>query len=74
MGVVETRTDLVLKAEGGVMTTPLLQYVVRFGGCGEIVEFGWGGYKEHRPWYSLFIGLPSLFVASSGEQLALPMC
>ena len=27
----------------------LLQYVVRFGGGGEIVGFGWGSYKESRP-------------------------
>ena len=36
--------------------------------------FGGGGYKESRPWCSLFVGLPSLFVAPSGERLALPMC
>ena len=36
MGVVE---------EGG-MTTPLLQYVARFDGGGEIFGFGGGGYKE----------------------------
>ena len=31
-GVVGTRTDRVLKGEGGGMTTPLLQYVTRFDG------------------------------------------
>ena len=39
-GVVETRIDWVLKGAGGVMTTPLLQYVARFDGGGEIVGFG----------------------------------
>ena len=73
-GVVGTRTDLVLKDEGGVMTTPLLQYVPRFNGGGEIVGFGWGDYKESRPRCSLFVGFSSIFVAPSGEQLALPMC
>ena len=52
------------------MTTPLLQYVARFDGGGEIVGFGGGGYKESLPWCSLFIGFPSLFIAPSGEQLA----
>ena len=47
------------------MTTPLLQYVARFDGGGEIVWFGGGGYKESRPWCSLFVGLPSLFVAQA---------
>ena len=56
------------------MTTPLLQYAARFDGGGEIVAFGGGGYKETWPWCSLFLGFPSLFVAPSGEQLALPMC
>ena len=40
---------------------------------GEIVGFGGGGYKESWPWCSLFVGFPSLFVAPSGEQLALPI-
>ena len=35
-GVVGTRTDWVLKGEEGGMTTPLLQYVARFDGGGEI--------------------------------------
>ena len=56
------------------MTTPLLQYVARFDGGGEIVGFGGGGYKESCPWYSLSVGFPSLLVAPSGEKLALPMC
>ena len=43
-------------------------------GGGEIVGFGGGGYKESWPWCSLFVGFPSLFVAPSGEQLALPVC
>ena len=32
------------------------------------------GYKENWPWCSLFVEFPSLFVAPSGERLALPMC
>ena len=56
------------------MTTPLLQYVARFDGGGEIFGFEGGGYKESWPWCSLFVGLPSLFVAPSGEKPALPMC
>ena len=56
------------------MATPLSQYVVRFDGDGEIVGLGWIGYKESRPWCSLFVGIPSLIYAPSGEQLALPMC
>ena len=56
------------------MTTPLLQCVARFDGGGEIVGFGGGGYKESWRWCSLFVEFPSLFVAPSGEQLALPMC
>ena len=55
------------------MTTPLLQYVARFDGGGEIVGFGGGGCTESWPWRSLFVGFPSLFVAPSGEQLALPV-
>ena len=68
-GVVGTRTDWVLKGKGGGMTTPLLQYVARFDGGGDIVGFGGGGCKESWPWCSLFLGFPSLFVARSGEQL-----
>ena len=41
---------------------------------GEIFGFGGGGYKESWPWCFLFVGLPSLFVAPSGEKPALPMC
>ena len=59
--------------EGGVTTTPLLQYVARFDGGGETVGFEREGYQESRPWCSLFVGLPSIFIAPSGEQLALPM-
>ena len=33
-----------------------------------------GGYKESRPWCSLFVGFPSLFVAPSSKQLALHIC
>ena len=73
-GVGATRTGWVLKGEEGGMTTPLLHYVARFGRGGEIVRFGGGDYKDSWPWYSLFVGLPSLFVAPNGEQLALPMC
>ena len=53
------------------MTTPLLQYVARFDGAGEIVGFGGGGYGESWPWCSLLVGFPSLFVAPSGEQLSI---
>ena len=70
-GVVGTRTDWVLKGEEGGMTTPLLQYVARVDGGGEIFGFGGGGYKESWPWCSLFVGFPSLFVAPSGEKPAL---
>ena len=70
-GVVGTRTDWVLKGEEGGMTTPLLLYVARFDGGGEIFGFGGGGYKESWPWCSLFVGFPSLFVAPSGEKPAL---
>ena len=45
------------------MTTPLLQYVARFDGEGEIVGFG-GGYQESRPWCSLFVAFPSLRVVA----------
>ena len=55
------------------MRTPLLQYVAQFDGGREIVGFG-EGYKESRPWCPLFVGFPSLFVAPTGEQLALPIC
>ena len=70
-GVVGTRTDWVLKGEEGGMATPLLQYVARFDGGGEIFGFGGGGYKESWPWCSLFVGFPFLFVAPSGEKPAL---
>ena len=70
-GVVGTRTDWVLKGEEGGMATPLLQYVARFDGGGEIFGFGGGGYKESWPWCSLLVGFPSLFVAPSGEKPAL---
>ena len=70
-GVVGTRTDWVLKGEEGGMATPMLQYVARFDGGGEIFGFGGGGYKESWPWCSLFVGFPSLFVAPSGEKPAL---
>ena len=53
------------------MTTPLLQYVAQFDERGEIVGFGGGGCKKSC---SLFDGFLSLFVAPSGEQLALPVC
>ena len=70
-GVVGTRTDWVLKGKEGGMTTPLLQYVARFDGGGEIFGFGGGGYKESWSWCSLFVEYPSLFVATSGEKPAL---
>ena len=63
-----------LKGEESGILTPLLQYVARFDIGGEILGFGWGGYKESRPWCSLFVGFPFLFAAPSGEQLALLMC
>ena len=56
------------------MMTPLLQYVARFDGGGEVLGFGWGGYKQSRPWCSLFVGFPSLFVAPRDEQPALLTC
>ena len=43
MGVVGTGTDWVLKGVEGGMTRPLLQYVARFDGGGEIFGFGGGG-------------------------------
>ena len=70
-GVVGTRTDWVSKGEEGGMMTPLLQYVARFDGGGEIFGFGGGGYKESWSWCSLFVEYPSLFVATSGEKPAL---
>ena len=73
-GVVGTRTDWVLKGEEGGMMTPLLHYVARFDGGGEIFGFGGGGYKESWLWCSLFVGFPSLIVTPSGEKQALPMC
>ena len=66
--------DWVLKGGEGGMTTPPLQYVARFNSEGEILGFGWGGYKVSRPWCSLFVGFPSLSVVPSGEQLALLIC
>ena len=54
----------VLKGEGGGTTTPLLQYVARFDGGGEIVGFRGGGYKKSRPWCSLFVSFPSLGVVA----------
>ena len=56
------------------MMTPLLQYVGRFDGGGEITGFREGGYEESWPWSSQFVGFPSLYFAPSGEQLALPVC
>ena len=73
-GVVGKRTDWVLKGEVGGRTTPLLQYVARFDGGGDIFGVGGGGYKESRTWCSLFVGFPSLLIAPSRKQLALPMC
>ena len=63
-----------LKGEEGGITTPLLQYIARFDGRGEIFVFGGGGYKESWLWCSLFVGFTSLFVAPSGEKPGLPMC
>ena len=54
--------------------TPLLQCVARFDRGTEIFGFEGGGYKESRPWCSLFVEFPSLFVAPSGEKPDLPMC
>ena len=67
-GAVGTRTDWVLKGEEGGMTTPLLQYVARFNGGGEIFRFGGGGLSWS--WCSLFVEYPSLFVATSGQKPA----
>ena len=63
-----------LKGEEDGTTTPLLQYVARFDGEGEIFGFEGGGYKKSWPWCSLFVGFRSLFVAPSGEKPALPIC
>ena len=60
--VVRTHTDWVLKGEGGVMTTPLLEYVSRFDGGGEIVGSRWRDCKESRSWCSLFVGSPSFYL------------
>ena len=49
----DTHRLAVERGEGGIMATPLLQYVVRFDGDDEIVGLGWVGYKESRPWCSL---------------------
>ena len=68
-GVVGTRTDWVLKGEEGGMTTPLLQYVARFDGGGEIFGFGGGGYKESWSWCSLFVGFSSLLRQAARNQL-----
>ena len=57
------RLGVMLKGEGGGMTTPLLQHVARFDGGGEIVGFG-GGNKDSMPWCSLFVGFPSLEVVA----------
>ena len=74
-GVVGTRTKWVFSnEEGGILSTTLLQYVAQLDGGSEIVGFRWEGHKESRPWCSLFVGFPSLFVAPRGERLALPMC
>ena len=56
------------------MMTPLLQYLARLDGGSGIVGFGGRGYKDIWLWCSLFVGFPSLFVAPSSEQLALPVC
>ena len=58
-GVVGKRIDWMLKVEGGGMTIPLLQYVARFDGGGEIVGFGGGGDNKSRPRCSLFVSSPS---------------
>ena len=55
-------------------TTAAVLYVARFDRGGEIVGFGGGGCRESWPWCFLFVGFPSLLVAPSGEQLALPVC
>ena len=68
VGVIGTRIDWVLTGGGGGMTTPPLQYVSRFDGGGEIVGFGGRGYKESRPWCSLFVGFPSLGVTTPPLQ------
>ena len=47
-------------------TTAAVRCTIKGGG--EVVGFGGGGYKESGPWYSLFVGSLSPFVAPSGEQ------
>ena len=49
-GVVGTCIVWVLKGEEGEMMTPLLQYVARFDGGGEILGFGGGDYKKSCLW------------------------
>ena len=49
------------------MMTPLFQYVARFDQGGPSVGFGGGGYKESRPWCSLFAVLPSMFTISNPQ-------
>ena len=57
--VVGRRIVWVLRGEGGGMTIPLLQYVARFDGGGEVVGYGKGGYQKSRPWCSLFVSFAS---------------
>ena len=54
------------------MVTSLLQYVARFHGESDIT--GWGGYKESRSWCPCLSDSGAIFVAPSGEQLAMSMC
>ena len=49
------------------MTTPLLQYVARFDGGGEIFGFGGGGYKESWSWCSLFVEYPFMRQAARNQ-------
>ena len=57
-GVVGTRTDWVLKGEEGGMATPLLQYVARFDGGGEIFGFGGGGLQGELAMVLPVCGIP----------------
>ena len=51
------------------MTAPLLQYIARFDGRGEIVGFGEGGDEKSWPWCSLFVGFPSLLSICCAKRL-----
>ena len=53
--------------------TPLLQYVARFDGGGEIVGFGWGRLQGEWAVVLPVCRIP-VSISPSGEQLALLTC